>query len=411
MLNRVPAGRVRAAWGLVFAWAFTIYLFVPFARRIVDALKKADLRWLIEPVVYLLIAAGLVAAVRAVRRAGSAGPRVSWTGLAVAGALFAAGTWHLRGNPEEALHLVEYGFLSLLAFRALSATHPNTASVIGSAVVAALFGIGDELIQWIVPTRAFDFRDIAINASGGMLMSLAIGAGLRPAFLQPGWPPASVRLLCRLGIALLLVLLACVSATPVRIAALARLLPPIGRIEEELIQYGHRIALPDGSIFFSRLDAATLPAVDRERGVELGAALRTAGRTLADYEAFLREHTAVRDPVLHEARVHLFRRDRYLDYARRSRRNEEKYRGNLWVALREHRFLATFLPATLSAAATPFPEDLLRDAERLGPPAETYVSPVSNQLVTRVSETTLQAALILPVAILLVVLSRQRRLT
>lgn len=411
MLTRVPTDRARLAWAWVVAWALTIYAVVPFARQFVNALKSAGLLWMLGPAVYLAIACGVIAAVRAFRRAGPRPGGTSWWGLGVAAAAYAAGTWYLRANQEEALHLVEYGVLCLLAFRALSATHPNRAAVIGAALVATAFGMGDEIIQWIVPSRIFDFRDMLINATGGLFMAFAIGAGLRPTFLEPRVPPNSIRMLCRLALLILAILFCCVSATPARLAAIARVFPPAAYVGEEMIQYGHRIALADGSIFFSRLSRDGLLAIDRERGTNIAAVLRAAGNNPADYEAFLREHSAVTDPVVYEARIHLFRRDRYLDYARRKRRNETEYRGNLWVALREHRFLEACLPITLQATGRPYPADLLHDAERLGPPAEPYVSPVSNQLATGVSERTLQFALLLPMIALLGVLRHHRRRT
>ncbi|MBD3871962.1 MAG: VanZ family protein, partial [Acidobacteria bacterium] len=57
------------------------------------------------------------------------------------------------GQPEEAVHFLEYGVLGVLLFRALS-THIHDGSVFAAgALIGILVGIFDEIIQWFVPGR------------------------------------------------------------------------------------------------------------------------------------------------------------------------------------------------------------------------------------------------------------------
>jgi hypothetical protein len=99
------------------------------------------------------------------------------------------------------------------------------------------------------------------------------------------------------------------------------------------------------------------------------------------YPEFLREHSSLRDPFLHELRVHLFRRDRYWRLARAHRSEPERHRDLITVAYREQRMLETCFGETLRAAGLDWPEDLrerARQASHDGP----YTSPVSSQLIT-----------------------------
>jgi VanZ family protein len=52
-----------------------------------------------------------------------------------------------------------------------------------AAALAAAIGYVDELIQWILPGRVYDLRDVAMNALGAVLGALVLAAlrsGSRP---------------------------------------------------------------------------------------------------------------------------------------------------------------------------------------------------------------------------------------
>lgn len=98
--------------------------------------------------------------------------------------------------PEERIHFIQYAGLGFLVFRAAQPLqHPGLSSSayspsidpfptaenrpgrwgrlfqggVGVALgVVLTVGVGDELIQWILPDRIFDLRDILFNWVGGI---------------------------------------------------------------------------------------------------------------------------------------------------------------------------------------------------------------------------------------------------
>lgn len=71
--------------------------------------------------------------------------------------------------PSERLHLVEYGFMGSFLFRALRFDLSERRAYIASFLITVLVGIGDECVQWILPQRFFEVKDIQLNALSGCL--------------------------------------------------------------------------------------------------------------------------------------------------------------------------------------------------------------------------------------------------
>jgi VanZ family protein len=76
--------------------------------------------------------------------------------------------------PEEQVHFIEYGILSGLIYIALSHNIHNISIYFLCAFIVFAFGAIDEVIQWILPNRIFDIRDILINGIAGILVQLLI---------------------------------------------------------------------------------------------------------------------------------------------------------------------------------------------------------------------------------------------
>jgi len=66
-------------------------------------------------------------------------------------------------------------------------------------------------------------------------------------------------------------------------------------------------------------------------------------RSDSTYSDFLQKYTPVNDPFLHEARVHLFWRDRYIREAEAEKENEEIYHDRIMVAYRENLIMKKYL--------------------------------------------------------------------
>ena len=82
--------------------------------------------------------------------------------------------------PAERLHLVEYGFVSFFLFRALALHMSHGAAYAMSFLLTAMVGFGDETIQWVLPERYFELKDVKLNIVSGGLGLLLVRFVLRP---------------------------------------------------------------------------------------------------------------------------------------------------------------------------------------------------------------------------------------
>jgi len=80
----------------------------------------------------------------------------------------------------ERVHFVEYGLLSVFIFRALR--HKIKGKLIYFWTGSSVFCLGwlDEAIQYILPNRVYDTRDVIVNGVAGILGLLLIGLCFQP---------------------------------------------------------------------------------------------------------------------------------------------------------------------------------------------------------------------------------------
>jgi hypothetical protein len=158
-----------------------------------------------------------------------------------------------------------------------------------------------------------------------------------------------------------------------------------------MLEYGVLYEDPEIGVFLSRLSPEELEASDRDRAVE-SATILDRFRSREDYSTFLRIYSPVSDPFLHEARVHLFRRDRHYESSSEFLEQPEEYKRRLTIAFRENQILEKYFSRTLNGSAYvwgPEERSLSSHLDR----DKVYNSMVSRELVTRFSE--LQVALII----------------
>lgn len=87
---------------------------------------------------------------------------------------FPIGAWLLRNNPEEGIHLMEYGSFALSLAWALPLNTPERKKLAISILGGTALGVLDEVLQGINPQRVFDLRDIAFNFLGVASASVAL---------------------------------------------------------------------------------------------------------------------------------------------------------------------------------------------------------------------------------------------
>ncbi len=371
-----PAARAWLAAGL---WLGVIYGAIPYARDI-QRLVSAHLgRNAFLYVVYLALAVVCAGLARALWRGRVHVAPSRLAGLVLLAGLGGAATYHLRANPEEAMHLLLYGVLSVLLFRALRLHYPDRAVCAVAMMVGVFCGAVDEVVQWLTPGRFFDYRDIAIN---GVAVVLA-QAGLALSARSDSWAPARRHTWARalhLGSVLCLMLAATAAMTPLRLDRLRAALPGVTLPWDPMADYGFRHTAPGGELFSSRLDAAGLARADAYHAARDAASFGHAVRTVR-YSDHLELLPVQEVPFLHELRVRVFSRNEFVRDAI-TRTNDPL----LWTAAwHENQIAEAFFSNTLAAAGLRWEEDKRAKAEQLLRPG-SFSSRVSRDLITAFSE-------------------------
>ena len=378
-----PREREWQSWLAVALLSGLIFVVVFFVRTMQALIAEA---WGRGAVTWIVAGAGLVlllAVLAWYRRY----PGRSLSGLAVllaAGALCGYLIADLRGgSPEEAVHYLLYGALGLLLYRAF-AHRVRDRGIYGLAILAgSIVGLLDEAIQWAVPGRYFDFRDIWLNLTGIALVQVAIALGIRPAIIR-GWPAArSLGLICWTGAGLAGLLALCHLNTPAAVTAYARALPGLGFLlgqDDPMVEYGHLHRDPAYGSFKSRLSAAELEAADQARGAG-NARILDAYAGAEGFYAFLAEYPGHTHPALHEAMVHIRSRDVNLALARRATDPEEAGQRYTFAHL-EHLILARYFPVLYAATRQGWTGEEAAEIAARAVPGLTRQSLVSRHLIT-----------------------------
>jgi hypothetical protein len=383
------------SWLYVAMWSLAIYVTIPLARTIQ---RFVDQHWGREIFSYAVLGAigvGLVAGLICISRSRSLLFRDSFWLLAVA-IIFSGYTLKLgQESPEEAVHFVQYSILGILLFRALSHRVHDPAIYPAAAIIGCIIGMVDEIIQWMTPERYWGLKDIWLNLFAVILVQIAIAKGIKPGFLRRKTSQDNLRLVCRLAIAAVALFGLCLLNTPARIAWYAERVPGLAFLKENesvMLEYGVLYEDPEIGVFRSRLSPEELEASDRDRAVE-SATILDRFRSREDYSSFLRTYSSVSDPFLHEARVHLFRRDRHYESSSEFLERPKEYKRRLTIAFRENQILEKYFSRTLNGSAYVWGPEERSLSSRYLDRDKVYNSMVSRELVTRFSE--LQVALII----------------
>ena len=379
-------------WLAVVAWVVVIYTTIPLVRSLREFFVA---RWpaeLIGIAVILVVVAVCAAGLNVLRRRRRRLPVADAALLLAVTAVLVIWTWRLMGQPEETVHFLEYGVLGVLLFRALrTGIHDSSIFVVG-ALIGILVGIFDEIIQWFVPGRYWDYRDIALNGGASILVQIAISR-LAP---EPASPISreSLRRLCRLAAAAVMLLTLCLSATPQRINRLAELIPALEYLvsgDEAISEYGHLHHLDELTFFRSRLSLRDLEREDGSRTGEVAAVLDASRR---DYGDFLRRTSPGVDPFTYEARVHLFARDSSAAQARKLTPGSPAFRELMTTAYRENLILERIFGATLAISSYPWLPPRRAAIEGAQDQTSVFVSKVGAHVITAVSEAEIRALLV-----------------
>ncbi len=388
MFRFSPKESVWVSWLYVALCTIVIYGTIPFARVIQKFIDEQygrqfffnlTLTCIIITIFFLVVYLLRIRTLLIVRK-------VLW--LLTAGGVWIYSIMQFKHSPEETLHFIEYGLVGLLLYRALM-HHVKDPLIYPCAVlVGIIIGILDEIIQWITPGRYWHIRDVFINSLSVFLMQVTISMGIQPAAISYPIKKASLRLVCRLSIAVLILLGLCLSNTPQNVMWYADRIPGLKFLkknENMMTEYGYRHIDPDIGTFYSRFTLRDIYNEDKHRYAEVAAIIDSyQGRE--GYKNFLKTYTPAVDPFAHEVRVRLFRRNYYLKEQADYNENDDQKYDYCTIAYKEHQLIRKYFSATLLHSAYMISDETI-DYLRARLNTNThYVSKVSMQLITSFSK-------------------------
>ncbi|MCD4779083.1 MAG: VanZ family protein [Candidatus Omnitrophica bacterium] len=164
------------AWVLVLAWVSAIYGTLYRARPICEFLRSATPLGLIINVT-LLSAAGFIVFFFYKKKAFANPLKIVLFLLVLT--VYALSCYFLK-QPEERLHFIEYGLLTLFCFNALRFHFSSKGLYVLSWTLVTIFGYGDEVIQYYLPNRYFQWKDVGLNSLSAMLAVALILLIIKP---------------------------------------------------------------------------------------------------------------------------------------------------------------------------------------------------------------------------------------
>ncbi len=388
MIKRPPQEKQWQSWLYVVLWTLVIFVTIPLARAIQQYVYQEWNRDIFTYAVLLTVGVSLVAAIIYVRR-NRLSSRSSYLWLIAVSGILIFYTIDLgKRSPEEAVHFVQYGVLGMLVYRALTHHLQDASIYFAAAIVCGIFGTVDEFIQWLTPRRVWGLKDIWLNFFASVSVLTGIAKGLQPRYIDRKFSPANLRILCYLAITALSILGASLLVTPPRVAWVAERISWLGFLkyhDSVVLEYGYLYEDPEIGVFRSRFAPGKLKQMDRERAAE-AANILDRYQDEHTYPAFLSLYSPITDPFVHEARVHLFRRDRYYNTAMNYENQLDEYARRLTIAWRENMIMEKYFSNTLQLSNYIWSDAKKALVQAHHRPNEVYDSWVSRGLFTQVRE-------------------------
>lgn len=380
------------AWVWVGLCTGAIYAIIPVARTIQIFVSAHGGRALFGYFVLVMAAAalsGLIYVLYFRLQVRSAG-RYIWL-ILIAGCYFYF-TLKLWKIPETAIHFVQYGLLGYFLFRALTFSTRDKSIYLAAFLIGSFIGTFDEIIQWAVPGRYWDFQDVGLNALSVALIQVALWQGVKPKIISERVRPESFRRVSILFGANLLLLGLCLSNTPRVVAWAARHVPVLAFLEKEEAmsesRYKHKD--PEIGVFYSRLTLEDLRKADEVQADQYGQLL-WAWKDKA-YGDFLLTFPPSVHPFMHELRVHVFRRDRKFDDSQKTQKEGER-KSLLFIAYKENQILERYFGRTIQRSPHQWPQERTARLAAAVDRGAFYKSPVSSGISATLRGGTLWAAI------------------
>ncbi|MBF0381289.1 MAG: VanZ family protein [Magnetococcales bacterium] len=164
-LNHIP-------WIITGVYLLAVYTFLPFA----PVWFKSIISYTgYDGFSYIVTSISAISAIIVIKKVALNGFKIVL--LAVAAIAFIALIASQMDKAAERLHFLEYAILGIMLYWAKG--YPKGVGLVFVFLISAIAGGVDELIQYFLPNRYYDIRDIGFNVLGSGL-GVVLGILMRP---------------------------------------------------------------------------------------------------------------------------------------------------------------------------------------------------------------------------------------
>ncbi len=345
-------------WLWVLLCSILIYLTIPLARVLQKYVYASVGKEFFTYAVLFVIIGGLTALLYVLIYKFKVRSVSQYVWLCVCGSIYVFLAIRLRQHPEEAVHLLEYGLLSYLVFKALSHRVRDWTVYISAAGLTALIGTGDEFIQWLVPTRVWDYRDVGINAVAGVFFMVAIWKGVKPEIITQPVKKYSVKVLAGIVTLDLIFLGFCLSITPGTLQILVAKNNGLSWLqhEEKMTEYGYLHRDKEIGAIYSRLMLEDLKMIDNQYGEAYGILVNQYQHSKKNIKELKKIYTPNINPFLYEFLVHVIQRNGEFEGVQKTESIRIKsVKHN--IAYRENLIVEKYFKTTLEYSGLKWPDN------------------------------------------------------
>ncbi len=168
----------KALWAIVVGYVAAIYLTLGVIGRLSLWLRSNG--WQTGVTTAMLFLAFVVALYVIVVALGRRSAMNIVT-LAAAGGVYTYIVFAFQSSPSNRIHIIEYSLLATLLYYAIKIDVNSKSAYVLAWIITVVIGFGDEMIQFYLPTRAYDLNDIMVNSIAAavalVVISLVVESG------------------------------------------------------------------------------------------------------------------------------------------------------------------------------------------------------------------------------------------
>ena len=167
-MNKEISLRVKS-WGYVGGFTLLIYSTLYIVRPVVTFLRQnIPFFDTLGNILVVVIAVLIVLALYRFKALGMIRKKTVFFLLVTTVLVYTAIIWRVEFT-EEKIHFFEYGLLSWLIYKAFLVDIKGLPVFLYSLTLVFIIGWGDEIIQYLLPNRYYDIRDVIMNGTGGLM--------------------------------------------------------------------------------------------------------------------------------------------------------------------------------------------------------------------------------------------------